>query len=116
MINGVFQYQAGPSFKTLNYTKDTKSYYKKVSVPLSIMGRRKTVLELPIVAKQRGATRITNINYQFPHLFNFEGVTLKYLPFYHAEFVVFPRLLPVLWIEIIFYMFPGDERFNYYTF
>jgi len=116
MINGVFQYQAGPSFKTLNYTKDTKSYYKKVSVPLSIMGRRKTVLELPIVAKQRGATRITNINYQFPHLFNFEGVTLKYLPFYRTEVVVFPKLLPVHGMESIFQMIPGEQRMNFSPF
>lgn len=116
MINGEFQFQTGPAIQTLIYTKDTKSYYKQVDVPLSVMGRRKTVIELPIIAKQRGATRITNIAYQFPHLFNFEHVTLKYLPFYHAEFVVFPRLLPVHGIETIFQMVPGDQRMNYSPF
>src|SRR5690625_2804403 len=54
MINGEFQFQTGPAIQTLKYTKDTKSYYKQVDVPLSVMGRRKTVIELPIIAKQRG--------------------------------------------------------------
>lgn len=116
MINGVFQYQSGPAIQTLKYTKDTKSYYKQVDIPLSVMGRRKTVIELPIIAKQRGATRITNITYQFPHLFNFEQVTLKFLPFYHAEFVVFPKLLPVQGIESIFHMVPGEQRMNFSPF
>src|SRR5699024_3720485 len=102
LINGRFEYQTVPPIKVLSYTKDTKSYYKQIDVPLSVMGRRKAVIELPIIAKQRGATRITNIKFQFPHLFNFDRVMLKYLPFYQAEFIVFPKLLPVQDLESIY--------------
>src|SRR5699024_2646225 len=108
-----FQYQTGPPIKVLSYTKDTKSYYKQIDVPLSVMGRRKAVIELPIIAKQRGATRITNIKFQFPHLFNFDRVMLKYLPFYQAEFIVFPKLLPVQDLESIYHKVPGEQRMNF---
>ena len=113
LINGRFQYQTGPPIKVLSYTKDTKSYYKQIDVPLSVMGRRKAVIELPIIAKQRGATRITNIKFQFPHLFNFDRVMLKYLPFYQAEFIVFPKLLPVQDLESIYHKVPGEQRMNF---
>lgn len=116
LINGQFQFQAGPAIQTRDYTKKSKSYYQNVNVPLSVMGKRKNIVELTIVAKQRGATRLAQLTYQFPHLFNFDQVRLKYLPFYHTEFIVYPTLLPVQGLESIYQTVPGDERMNFSPF
>lgn len=116
LINGQFQYQVGPAIETRDYTQTSKSYYQNVNVPLSVMGKHKAIVELTVVAKQRGATRLTHLTYQFPHLFNFDQVRLKYLPFYHTEFIVYPTPLAVQGLESIYQMIPGDERMNFSPF
>lgn len=116
IINGQLRYQSGPAIQFSNDIKDLKSYYKQINVPLSVMGKRKAVIDLPLIAKQRGATRITNVHYQFPHLFNFGKITLKYLPFYHTEYIVYPKLLPIQGLESIYQMVPGNQRMNFSPF
>src|SRR5699024_6784775 len=50
---------------------------------------------------------------QFTNLYNIDRVILKYLPYYQAEFIVFPKLLPVQDLESIYHKVPGEQRMNF---
>lgn len=116
MVNGNFQFQTGPSIRALKHVESTSKYWNQFKLPLSIMGKRKTIIKLPLIAEQRGTSRIRNINYSFPHLFNFDVVNLKYSPYFYTEFVVFPKLVPVKGIEDVFYMVHGSQRTKFSPF
>ncbi|MEC5424993.1 DUF58 domain-containing protein [Virgibacillus sp. C22-A2] len=116
LINGEFKLQTGPAIKAYAHVKETDNYWSQIKIPLSIFRKRKTVIEIPVVAEQRGVSKVNNITFVFPHLFNFDSITLKYKHFYYTEFVVFPKLLPVKGVEAVFQMIPGSSRSNFSPF
>ncbi|MBP1969488.1 uncharacterized protein (DUF58 family) [Virgibacillus natechei] len=116
MINGAFSLQTGPAIKAFDHVEDASKYWRPITIPLSILQRKKTFIELPVIAEERGISRISNIHFLFPHLLNFDSITLKYKPFYHTEFIVFPSLLPVHGAEAVFHMIPGTGRSNFSPF
>ncbi|SHF87205.1 DUF58 domain-containing protein [Ornithinibacillus halophilus] len=116
MINGYFKIKMGPAVKAYTIAKDEKEYWKQLRIPLSVLQKRNTIIEFPIVAEQRGVSKVNNIEFDFPHLLNFNLVTLVYKPIYKTEFIVYPKLLPVHGIEAVFHMMPGDGRTNFSPF
>ncbi|MEN2465591.1 DUF58 domain-containing protein [Ornithinibacillus sp. FSL M8-0202] len=116
LINGEFSFQIGSAVKAYTLAKKDKDYWKELQLPLSIIQKKKTVLEFPIRAEQRGVARVKNITYDFPHLLNFSRMRLRYYDFYQTEFIVYPKLLPVNGVNAVFHMMPGDSRLNYSPF
>ncbi|WP_404454141.1 DUF58 domain-containing protein [Oceanobacillus kapialis] len=116
MINGNLELQMGPAVQAYEHTINEKAYWRQFKIPLSILRKRKTHLNIPIVAKQRGVAKVHHIRYYFPHLFHFSVAMIKYTPIYRTEFVVFPKLIEVKGAEAIFKMLPGKGRFPYSPF
>jgi uncharacterized protein (DUF58 family) len=115
-INGEFSFNLGAAMKAYTIVKNDKAYWKEITLPLSIIQKKKTLLEFPVIAEQRGVARIRNITYHFPHLLNFNMVRLRYTNFHRTEFIVYPKLLPVQGIHAVFHMMPGESRLNYSPF
>lgn len=116
MVNGEFQFQLNPAVRVLEDFVTTGKTENQNKLPLSITGRKKTTIKLSILAEHRGAARISSIKYRFPHLFNFDSVTLTYSPYFHTEFIVFPKLIPVEGIESVFQMISGPKQINFSPF
>lgn len=112
LVNGEFQFQTGAAIRAYEHAGETDKYWTQINVPLSIFRKRKITVEIPVVAQERGVSRINNITYIFPHLFNFDLLTLKFNGFYYTEFIVFPKLLSVQNTEMVFHMIPGIGRSN----
>ncbi len=108
LINGGLHFQAGPAIKAYQHIKNEKNYWKSIYIPLSILRRKKAIIELPIRAEHRGVAKINGITLSFPHLFNYDSVTLKYRQFFYTEYVVLPELVPVQGAEAVFQMMPGS--------
>ncbi|WP_042142903.1 DUF58 domain-containing protein [Paucisalibacillus sp. EB02] len=116
LINGELTFQIGSAIKAYTLAKDEKEYWRELKLPLSMIQKKKTVLEFPVRAEQRGVARVKNISYDFPHLLNFNRLRLRYYDFYQTEFIVYPKLLPVQGANAVFHMMPGDSRLNYSPF
>jgi len=91
-MNGKLRFQLDNAVYANERVVDNKQNMTVYEMPLSIIGRTQTVVEIPIQAKKRGLVRISKITYTFPHLFNFASVELTYTPFYRTEYIVFPAL------------------------
>lgn len=115
LINGEFSFQIGSAVKAYTITKE-KEYWKELHLPLSIIQKKNTMIEFPIVAEQRGVSRVKNISYNYPHLLNFSMLRLRYGGFYRTEIIVYPKLLPVQGANAVFHMMPGESRLNYSPF
>lgn len=117
MINGEFKVQIGPIINAYKHKEEIPNkYWNYIKIPLSAFRKRKTIVEIPIIAEQRGTTRVKNIKFVFPHLFDFDLITLQFKSFYYTEVIVFPRILPVQGVETVFHMIPGSERMNFSPF
>ncbi|MUK89969.1 DUF58 domain-containing protein [Ornithinibacillus sp. L9] len=116
MVNGKFKVQLGPSIKAYTLVEKKKDYWKQLKIPLSVLQKRNTIIEFPVIAEQRGVSKVNNIEFDFPHLLNFNLVTLAYRRLYQTEFIVYPKLLPVQGVEAIFHMIPGEGRANFSPF
>ncbi|WP_163971594.1 DUF58 domain-containing protein [Oceanobacillus halotolerans] len=110
MINGHLQFRIDQTVDAFDYVVDHDRHRSQLRIPLSIIGKRKTTIEIPIRATKRGVARIRNIEYTFPHLFHFDHITLKFNPFFYLEFVVFPKPKPIQGIEASFQLTPGAQR------
>jgi uncharacterized protein (DUF58 family) len=116
LINGEMNLQAGSSVKAYAHIKNEENYWKTIYIPLSILRRKRTIIELPVRAEHRGVAKINNITLTFPHLFNYDRVTMKYSQFYYTEYVVLPELLPVQGVEAVFHMMPGSGNASFSPF
>ncbi|MEN2768402.1 DUF58 domain-containing protein [Ornithinibacillus xuwenensis] len=116
LINGEFGFQLGSAIKAYTLVKQDENYWRELKLPLSIIQRKNTIVEFPIVAEQRGVSRVKNISYYFPHLLNFSMLRLRYTGFYKTEYIVYPRLLPVQGANAVFHMMQGESRLNYSPF
>lgn len=110
MIHGQFRFQTTSVIKALEGDVTTEEQAYAFHKTFSIRGKGKTIVYFPFVADRRGVARVRNITYSFPHLFNFNVLTLKYLPFTLREVVVFPKPLKVDHVDIAFQMAPGEHR------
>src|SRR5699024_3138869 len=112
LIHGQFRFQIVPIIKPLegDLTAHERSFsfYKT----LSIRSKGKTRISFPFQAVRRGVTRVRNLSYSFPHLLNFNVLTLKYIPFQLIEVLVFPKLLEVENVDVAFQVSPGEHRVN----
>ena len=112
-VNGTFKFQLDRAVQASDYVDFEEKSWAQHELPLSVIGRGKTYIHLPIEAKHRGTSRVRNINYTIPHLFNFDTIHLTYTPFYHIEFIVYPKLLPVQGVKDVFQVTPGDQLTNF---
>lgn len=116
LVNGEFQLQIGSAVRAFKHVESSNKSWNQIEFPLSILRKRKTIIEIPVVAHIRGTSKIRNITFKFPHLFNFDLMTLKHEHFYHTEIIVFPTIIPVQGTEEVFHMIPGNERTNFSPF
>ncbi|MFZ3579455.1 DUF58 domain-containing protein [Virgibacillus sp. DJP39] len=84
------------SKKFVRFSKKQKNYYH---VPLILLGRAEARFPISFEAQERGVIRLKEIEFSFPHVLNFEQVTMKYQGLYQTEILVYPRLIPVAGIE-----------------
>src|SRR5690625_1752562 len=54
LINGEMNLQTGSAVKAYAHVKDEESYWKTIYLLLSILRRKKTIIELPVRAEHRG--------------------------------------------------------------
>lgn len=85
----------------------------RILIPTSIMGKRKTRINISLQAEKRGVARIYHLMYTFPHLINFEKVMLTYGPFLQREIVVFPEMKEVAGMEQLRQHLPGEQRIRF---
>lgn len=111
-IHGQLRFQITPIIKALDgditSSEQAFAFYKS----FSIRARGKTIIQFPFEAERRGVTRIRNLSYSFPHLLNFNVLTLKYLPFQRREIVVFPKPKEIKNVDIAYQLSPGEQRVN----
>ncbi|WP_047979606.1 DUF58 domain-containing protein [Ornithinibacillus contaminans] len=115
IINGSFSFQIGSAIRAYTFTKD-KEYWKELQHSLTLIQKKNTIVEVPVVAEHRGVARVKNITYTYPHLLNFSSVRLRYHDFYRTELIVYPKLLPVQGIDVVYHMMQGESRLNFSPF
>lgn len=111
-IHGQLRFQITPIIKALDgditSSERAFAFYKT----FSIRAKGKTIINFPFQAERRGVTQVRNLSYSFPHLFNFNVLTLKYLPYERREIVVFPKPKEVKNVDIAYQLSPGEQRVN----
>lgn len=103
-VNGEFRFKHGQAIRT------NDSNQNEVVIPTTLLGKRKIKIELPIVAVQRGTTRIYGVSYSFPHLFLFNKTRLINRSLFLTEYVVFPKILPVEGLSTVMNIVSGEQR------
>ncbi|WP_079526988.1 DUF58 domain-containing protein [Halobacillus hunanensis] len=109
VINGKLQFLMEKSVvvDSCPYSDASKGY--KYSLPLSLMKQGETTIHLPVTAKRRGAVKMKDIKFMFPHLISFNSSILKFLPHFETEVIVYPELKPIKGIETIFEIAQGNQ-------
>jgi len=109
-VNGDFTFQTDKNMRIIYDQVHLHKREQSVRIPLSVLGKKKGTITLPIMALERGTIKIKNIQYTFPNLFSFVSTTLRYVPYYHTEYVIFPDLLEVQGLRQYFQQKSGDQR------
>ncbi|WP_217588700.1 DUF58 domain-containing protein [Lentibacillus saliphilus] len=109
LINGHLHMQVNQTIKPASHLKYQGRQINDIEIPLSLIGKKKTIITFKFTAEQRGAARFNNISYRFPHLFSFSDVRLSYQHFFKPEIVVFPQSTPVSGIDILKQFEPGHQ-------
>lgn len=115
-MNGRFKFQIDKNVTSNQFVSHVDEQVQTFTIPLSLISRSQTTLNVPIIAKKRGVTRLRQIQYDIPHLFNFDELRLNYDNFFSLEIVVFPKLLPVKQTEQLFEFQPGEEIVHFSPF
>ncbi|MHA6251900.1 DUF58 domain-containing protein [Oceanobacillus sp. CAU 1775] len=113
IINGKLRFNLGHNVQVMNNDTNRKNYWYGIEIPYSISSKRKPAIEVPIKAVERGTARMTQLVYEFPHLFSFHQMKMRYDEYYQTEFIVYPELKEVTGLEVIYHQFPGDARMQY---
>lgn len=111
-LHGQFRFQIESILQSLDGDELPSEMMHGFQKSFSIKPKAKTIVEFPVEAKMRGVAKVRNISYTFPHLFNFNIVTLLYTPYYDTEVIVYPEILEVEGVETAFQMSPGEHRIN----
>lgn len=112
MINGQFRFEVNPIITSTDSDQLVDQTILSFQKSFSIRSQEKAVVSFPFEARGRGVTKIKKITYTFPHLFNFNAVTLQYTPQYWTEIIVFPKPLQVNGMEKIHQNVPGPYKHN----
>src|SRR5690625_3828321 len=107
-INGTFHFQTNDNITIHGQPK--QPHTNPLKLPLAIISRGKTTLTIGIRAEKRGIAKISNIHYEFPHLFKFYPVLLSYTPFFHQEIIVYPCPEIVNGIDQFFQIAVGEQQ------
>ncbi|TQS74741.1 DUF58 domain-containing protein [Ornithinibacillus gellani] len=110
IINGELFLKIGNAVDTDERIRVREKQWMEIHFPLTMMRRKKTMINIPITAKTRGISRIKNLQIRFPHLFHFHTTTLRLDRTYKKEVIVYPKLLPVTGLDAVAQMMPGDGR------
>lgn len=109
-INGHFKFQLDNNIQVNLNDVHILKHEQSVQLPLSVMSKTTSTIDIPIVAKSRGTTKIKNIQYEFPNLFSFTSSILKYVPYYYSEYIVFPKLKKVEGLSHYFQYKAGEQQ------
>lgn len=111
-IHGQFRVPIEPILKSLDADIEPSMIFHAFQKSFSIKAKGKTEVVFPFQAQARGTARVSGITYTIPHLFHFDTISLRYLPVYFLEVIVFPKPLPIDGIETAFQMSSSEERTN----
>lgn len=112
IVHGQFRFQIESIVRSLDMEEESTEMIHAFQKSFSLKAKGKTKIHFPFKAETRGVARVRGITYTFPHLFNFDSLSLTYLPKYFIEVIVFPKALPISGIERAFQMAPGDQKTN----
>lgn len=110
IINGRFRFRVGSEVQGENYVVNEGEEWIRYEVPLTVVEKGKTEVQVPFEAKRRGVTIFRDIQYTFPHLLNFNEIFLYFVPFHKAEFIVYPEPLPVYGLKEHNHMTLGSQQ------
>ncbi|GAA0499801.1 DUF58 domain-containing protein [Salinibacillus aidingensis] len=116
MVNGKLSFRAEDVIEVVKFKATRVRGKNHYEIPLSVLSKGETRLRVAIKAVNRGVTRMTNIQYEFPHLIHFQSVFLKLRPFYPTEILVYPATLPVSGMEETNYDTIGEQRARFSPF
>ncbi|ALX47216.1 DUF58 domain-containing protein [Lentibacillus amyloliquefaciens] len=108
-INGFLLFSTKGHVLNNDYLHTTRQGYNEYRVPVSISGKSKVSISIPLKAIKRGAGRIKHIRLTFPHLLNFEYFTLTYTEPLHHELIVYPNYQPIKFIKDIRNQYLGQD-------
>ncbi|MUV38299.1 hypothetical protein JNUCC1_02137 [Lentibacillus sp. JNUCC-1] len=111
-LNGKLRFDTGNAISIDTDANQPGQKEHQHILPLTMISKGNTVLEVPISAKKRGSVKIVNIDYRFPHLFKFHLIQLSYLPYFQKEIIVYPRPLVIPGLDDYFHTAPGEQRFS----
>ena len=72
-----------------------------VEIPLRLLSFEEKRITLPFKAMHRGVARIRTIKMEFPNIFGFGQITLRYNPLYKTEIIIYPSLKQVDYLDIM---------------
>ena len=106
-VNGKFRFQTGNAIIT---PEISEQHHDQFELPLALFSKGKTTLAVNVHAKNRGVAKISNIIFQYPHLFKFHSITLSYIPFFHKEIIVYPQPKKIDGLYKFFQIAPGLQQ------
>lgn len=112
-INGVLEVSMNDVVSTTVHETSDTGDRSTIKIPTSMMGKRKTRINVQLYTDKRGVARIYQLKYRFPHLINFDSVELTYSPHLHQEIVVFPEMKEVHGIQQLRHDLPGEQRVRF---
>lgn len=113
MVNGELQFRVNRNIHFTNHASIADKYWRVINIPLSVTGKKKVKASLSFIANERGVVKVTNINYSFPHLLQFDRIRMDYELPYLPEIIVFPEPLPVQQVNTAFINYGGAQRFPF---
>ncbi|MCA1011130.1 DUF58 domain-containing protein [Halobacillus halophilus] len=116
VLNGRLSFESNSNIKADSSITRKSSKGHQYSLPLSLMSEGEKEVRLPIKAVKRGVTKITDIQYRFPHLIKFTSISMKFLPHYETEIVIYPNQMTVYGMEEVFQIAPGQKRASFSPF
>lgn len=107
-LNGYLLFSAKDYIMNDDYLENSRNGYNEYRVPVSIPGKSKVSVDIPLKAMKRGHGHIKHIQLTFPHLLNFEHFTLSYQDKKNYEFMVYPNFKPVTAVKLNRNQTPGE--------
>ncbi|WP_186576064.1 DUF58 domain-containing protein [Aquibacillus kalidii] len=80
------------------------------ALPLSIPNTSEVKVNFSFLAKHRGMTKLTKLNYTFPNMFGFDFISLVPSQVYDTELLVFPEAKQVSGVEELISKAFGNNR------
>ncbi|MDP4171706.1 MAG: DUF58 domain-containing protein, partial [Bacillota bacterium] len=90
IFRGRLKVKIDSSVEPVNFPTERSERYEMFTIPFHIRGKETIQLTLPIKAVSRGVAKIKSLELSIDSFFGFGSVEMKYNPYIHKEFIIYP--------------------------